>query len=140
MNPFIWLGIAAVAAVVEAISWGLITMWFVIGAIAAFAVAFFGGPVWLQLVVFLVVSVACLVLLRPVILKYRKHGEEHEATPVGSNAVVVERIDNAAMTGRVETPDHMTWAAISSDESVIEPGTRVRVTGNKSIKLIVERM
>ena len=140
MNPFIWLGIAAVAAVVEAISWGLITMWFVIGAIAAFAVAFFGGPVWLQLVVFLVVSVACLVLLRPVILKYRKHGEEHEATPVGSNAVVVERIDNAAMTGRVETPDHMTWAALSADGTPIESGTQVRVVEQRSIKLVVERV
>ena len=140
MVSYIWLGIAAVAAVVEAVSWGLITMWFVIGGLPAFAVAFAGGPLWLQLVVFLVVSVACLVLLRPIILKYRKQGKEHEATPVGANAVVVERVDNAAMTGRVETPDHMTWAALSCDETPIEPGERVRVVGHKSIKLVVERV
>jgi membrane protein implicated in regulation of membrane protease activity len=139
MSPYIWLAVAAIAAIVEAVSFGLITMWFVIGALVAFAIAFAGGPLWLQLVAFAVISVACLVLLRPVILKYRKRGEAHEATPVGSKAIVVEDVDNAALRGRVETPDHMTWAAISADQSIIPSGTRVRVVGQQSIKLVVEK-
>ena len=138
MSPFVWLAIAAIAAIVEVFSWGLFTMWFVIGGLLAFVVGFLGGPLWLQIVVFLVVSVACLLLLRPLILKHRKQGEEFEATPVGGTAVVVERIDNGAHVGRVETSDHMTWAAISADDSILEPGTRVRVTDKKSIKLVVE--
>lgn len=139
-SPFLWLAVAALAALIEALSLGLVTMWFVVGALAAFVVAFFGGPLWMQLVTFLVVSIACLILLRPVILKYRKRGEEHEATPVGTNAIVIEQIDAAALTGRVETPDHMTWAAISADSSIIETGARVRVVGQESIKLVVERI
>ena len=83
MSPFVWLAIAAIAAIVEVFSWGLFTMWFVIGGLLAFVVGFLGGPLWLQIVVFLVVSVACLLLLRPLILKHRKQGEEFEATPVG---------------------------------------------------------
>ena len=140
MNPYIWLIVAAIAAAVEAFTTGLFTMWFVIGALMAFVVQFFGGPLWLQLVVFLVVSIACLVLLRPIIMKHRAQGKEFESTPVGSVAVVVERIDGAAMTGRVETPNHMTWAALSADGSDIEEGASVRVIDNESIKLIVERM
>ena len=139
-SPYMWLVIAAIAAVIEALSFGLVTMWFVVGALVSFLIAFAGGPLWLQLVAFLVVSIACLVLLRPVILKYRKRGEEHEATQVGMNAVVIEEIDAAALRGRVETPDHMTWSAISSDGSIIEEGARVRVVGQESIKLVVERM
>lgn len=139
-SPYLWLGVAALAAIIEAVSFGMITMWFVIGALVAFCVAFAGGPLWLQMIVFLVVSIACLVLLRPVILKYRARGKEHEPTPVGLNAVVVEEIDNAAMRGRVETPDHMTWAAVSSDDSVIDVGARVRVVDQKSVKLVVERV
>ena len=143
MDPFvvygIWLGVAVVAAIIEAVSWGLFTMWFVIGAIAAFLVAFFGGPLWLQCVVFLVVSVGCLILLRPVVMKYRKHGKAHEPTPVGGKAVVIEDIDAKALTGRVETSDHMTWAAISSDGEPIEAGASVRVVGQQSVKLLVER-
>ena len=121
-SPYIWLAIAAIAAVIEALSFGLVTMWFVVGALVSFLIAFAGGPLWLQLVAFLVVSIACLVLLRPVILKYRKRGEEHEATQVGMYAVVVEELDAAALRGRVETPDHMTWSAISADGSIIEEG------------------
>lgn len=139
-SPYLWLAVAALAALFEAISLGLITLWFVVGALAAFGVAFAGGPLWLQLVTFLVVSIACLVLLRPVILKNRKRGKEHEATPVGVNAIVIEQIDTAALSGRVETPDHMTWAAISSDNSIIEEGVQVRVVGQESIKLVVERI
>ena len=44
------------------------------------------------------------------------------------------------MTGRVETPDHMTWAALSADGSVLPEGTRVRVVDQQSIKLVVERI
>ena len=139
-TPFVWLVIAAIAAIIEAVSFWLITLWFFIGALAAFVVAFLGGPLVAQLVVFLVVSIACLVLLRPVIIKNRERGKEHESSPIGSNAVVIETIDNDAMRGRIETPDHMTWAAISSDGSIIEAGERVRVVDSKSIKLIVERM
>ena len=36
-------------------------------------------------------------------------------TPVGLSAIVVERIDPQAQTGRVETPDHMSWAALAAD-------------------------
>lgn len=139
-SPYLWLVIAAVAAVIEALSLGLVTMWFVVGALVAFVVSFAGGPLWLQFVVFLVVSVACLVLLRPVIIKNRKRGKEHEATPVGTNAIVVEEINPAELRGRIETPDHMTWAALTKDGSIIEAGARVRVVDQESIKLVVERI
>ena len=139
-SPYVWLAVAAIAAIIEAFSWGLVTMWFVVGALAAFGVAFAGFDLAVQLVVFLVVSIACLVLLRPVIIKYRKHGEAHEATPVGSEAVVVEEVDPESMRGRVETPDHMTWAALSSDGTTIEVGAHVRVVEQKSVKLVVERI
>ncbi len=139
-SPYLWLVVAAVAAVIEALSLGLVTMWFVVGALVAFVVSFAGGPLWLQFVVFLVVSIACLVLLRPVIIKNRKRGKEHEATPVGTNAIVVEEINPAELRGRVETPDHMTWAALTKDGSTIEAGARVRVVDQESIKLVVERI
>lgn len=138
MSPFWWLGIAVVMAIIELALQGFITIWFVIGGIAAFAVGFFGASLTVQIVVFLIVSLACLALLRPMIMKHRRMGEVHESTPVGMYAIVVERIDPHAQTGRVETPDHMTWAALSIDDLPIEEGTRVRVVEQRSIKLVVE--
>ena len=115
MSPFIWLAVAAVMAVVEVVSFGLITMWFVIGALAAFAANLLGADLLVQIVVFLVVSVVCLVALRPVFVKYRDRGKQEEPTHVGQTAVVVEDVDNEGLTGRVETDNRMTWAARSAD-------------------------
>ena len=115
MSPFVWLAVAAVAAVAEVLSLGLITLWFVVGALVAFVANLLGVDDLVQIVVFLVVSVACLVLLRPVFVKYRKHGAREEPTLVGQPVVVCEDIDNDRMVGRVETGDHMTWAARSFD-------------------------
>ncbi|MEG0323977.1 MAG: NfeD family protein, partial [Raoultibacter sp.] len=92
-----------------------------------------------QLVVFFVVSIVCLVVLRPVFLKYRKHGEKEEPNVVGQNAVVVELIDNEKLVGRVETANHMTWSARSANGLVIPAGETVVITDRESITLIVER-
>ena len=110
MSPYVWLIIAAVMAVVEIVSLSLITIWFVAGGIAAFLAGFFGADLAVQIVVFLVVS------------------------------VVVEAISGEPGAGRVETADHMTWAALSADSSPIEKGARVRVVDQKSVRLIVERI
>ena len=139
VSPFIWLAVAAVMAVVEVVSFGLITMWFVIGALAAFAANLLGADLLVQIVVFLVVSVVCLVALRPVFVKYRDRGKQEEPTHVGQTAVVVEDVDNEGLTGRVETDNRMTWAARSADGSFIPQGAVVRIVGQESVKLIVER-
>ena len=138
MPSFIWLVIAAVMALVEAVTFGLITLWFVLGALAAFAASLLGASSVVQVVVFLAVSVLCLVLLRPLVLRNRARGEREEPTPVGQRGIVVEDVDNAALTGRVELADHMTWAARSSDDAPLPTGTRIRVIGQESIKLVVE--
>ena len=140
MSPYVWRGIAAAMAVVEVFSLSLITIWFVAGGLAAFLAAFLGADLPVQIVVFLVVSVACLALFRPLIMKHRAIGAAHEPTLVGTGAVVVERIDADSLTGRVETPDHVTWTALSADGAPIEVGANVRVVAQESIKLVVERV
>ena len=139
MTPYAWLAVAVLMALVEVISFGLITVWFVIGALAAFLLSLAGFGMIAQLLAFLAVSVLCLGLLRPLFLKYRKHGQESEPTYVGQSAVVVEAIDNDRAKGRVETSNHMTWSALSNNGDPIEKGAVVTIVERKSVKLIVER-
>ncbi|MBR3181340.1 MAG: NfeD family protein [Eggerthellaceae bacterium] len=138
MNPYWWLAVAVIMAIVELALQGYVTIWFVVGGLAAFIAGFFGASLTVQIIVFLIVSLACLALLRPFFLKHRRMGEMHEPTLVGTQAIVVERIDPLAQTGRVETPDHMTWTALSADGLPIEAGMHVRVVEQRSIKLVVE--
>ena len=60
-----WVGIAVVLAVVELMSLDLVLLMFALGALGAAVVAGLGGPVWLALLVFAVVSTALLFLVRP---------------------------------------------------------------------------
>lgn len=139
MSPFIWLAVAAIMAVVEVVSLGLITMWFVIGALIAFVANLLGLDIFVQVIVFLVVSVLCLIVLRPVFVKYRDRGKQEEPTVIGQIGIVCEAIDNDRLVGRIETPNHMTWAALSADGLPIAQGENVVVVGQESVKLIVER-
>ena len=83
------------------------------------------------------VSVLCLVLLRPVFVKYRNRGHSAEPSLLGERGVVCEVIDNDGLTGRIELSNHMTWSARSATGEVLPEGTRVEVVAQESIKLIV---
>ena len=86
---------------------GCITMWFVVGALVAFVADLLGANFVVQVALFLVVSVLCLVLLRPVVVKHRNRGHSAEPTLVGERGVVCEMVDNDGLTGRVELSDHI---------------------------------
>lgn len=139
MEFYVWLVVAAVMAVVEAASFALITMWFFVGALAAFLANMLGAGEFAQVLVFLVVSVLCLVLLRPVVVKHRNRGPSSEPTLVGAGGRVTARIPGGQETGKVETSDRMSWTARSADGTPLEAGAVVRVVAQESIKLVVER-
>ncbi len=140
MDWALWIVVAVVMALIEALSLGMFTMWFVIGAIAALAAQLLGFGAVVQIVVFLVVSVVLLVALRPYALKHRNRGEAAEPSLIGQSARVIIDIPADGTPGRVETADRMTWAALSATGEAIEFGARVHIVGQESIKLLVERI
>ena len=70
MIPIIWLVILAVLVVIEIITLGLTTIWFAGGALAALVVSLLGGPIWLQILLFIGVSVILLIFTRPLAVRY----------------------------------------------------------------------
>ena len=66
----IWLIILVVCIVVELITMGLTTIWFAGGALIAAIAAALSLPLWLQILLFLAVSLVLLYLTRPVAVKY----------------------------------------------------------------------
>ena len=61
----IWVIVLVVLVLGEAVTVGLTFIWFAIGALGGLITAWLGGPVWLQVIVFLAVSALALVLVRP---------------------------------------------------------------------------
>ena len=64
-----WLMIAGIMAILEAITMGLTCIWFVGGAVCAAIAAAVGAPVIVQVIIFLVVSAILVACTRPLAKK-----------------------------------------------------------------------
>lgn len=136
-----WVVALVVFLIVEAVTAGLVSIWFVFGSLVALICAALGAAVWLQIFWFVIVSVATLVLTRPLVKRYvdSRSVATNADRSIGRAAVVTERIDNLAATGAVKL-DGVVWTARSTDDAVaIETGERVTVRAIEGAKLIVER-
>ena len=139
MLMYIWIGAVVVFGVVEAATAGLVSIWFVAGGVAGLIVALCGGPLWLQITLFLVISVASLVATRPLVKKLS--GGKNVATNadrvLGETARVTETVDNSVPCGAVYI-DGKTWSARSESGAVIPEGAMVTVRHMEGVKLFVD--
>ena len=136
---FFWLFFAVAAAVVESQTCDLVALWFVPGALTAMLFALFTDWVWLEITVFLVLSVLMLVLAKTVL---KKHLPQHKAEKlnadsyIGEHGVVTEDIDNIRETGSVKLKG-LIWTARSDDDAEkIPAGTVITVCEIAGVKLI----
>lgn len=134
----LWIILAIVFLAVEFGTVALISLWFVGGSVTALAVCLLGGPLWLQVLVFGLISLALLLLVRPFLKKYidPKKVRTNVDAMRGRQAVLLETVDNLAATGSLELSG-VVWTARSADGSVIPAGTVVTVQGVEGVKLLV---
>ena len=99
---YIWLFAAIVLFIIEAISVNLITIWLGFGSLAAMVSAVFGASPLLQIAIFVSVFLLLTVFVRPSALRRLKKTTVNLASCVGKSAIVVEKIDNIEMTGKIK--------------------------------------
>lgn len=134
----IWVGAIVVFAIAEAATAGLISIWFVGGAVAALIAASFGALLWMQILLFLAVSVALLAVTRPLARRMLAKS----IVPTNADRVlhhtarVTETIDNEAPSGAVYI-DGKTWTARSESGSVIAKDRLAEVVRMEGVKLYV---
>lgn len=140
MNPMatVWLVLLILSLVAEGASAAVTSIWFAIGALAAMGAALLGAELWLQILLFMVVSVLLLLSLRPLLKKYitPKKARTNIDSVIGSQGVVTEQIDNIAASGRVKLGG-MEWSARSATGEVMEPGTVIMVEKIEGVKVFV---
>lgn len=141
MMIWIWLGAIVLFGIVEALTAGLVSIWFVAGSAAALLAALAHGSLTVQLVVFAGVSAVALAATRPLVRKFT----QGRAVPtnadrlLGQEAKVTETIDNENAAGAVYA-DGKTWSARSADGTVIPAGEMVRIRKMQGVKLLVEQL
>ena len=136
---WVWLVAAVVFGVVEALTAGLVSIWFVAGSAAALIGAFLGAGLGVQVALFLVVSAAALAATRPLVKRWTsgKAVPTNADRVLGQTAKVTEAVDNENAAG-VVYGDGKTWTARSADGSAIPAGTRVMVERIEGVKLFVK--
>lgn len=134
-----WLVLLVAFAAAEAVTVGLTSIWFAAGALAALIAALLGGPLWVQITLFLAVSLLCLAAVRPLAKKHLNNRVEptNADRVIGAQAQVTEDIDNIHGKGAVVIRG-MTWSARSQDGGPITTGTMVRVLCIEGVKVFVE--
>ena len=142
----IWIAAIVVFGIVEAVTVGLVSIWFVLGAVAGLRAAvgglaglLLGAALWVQIVLFFVVSIAALAATRPLVQRMLRRDETptNADRVLGQTARVTETIDNTVPTGAVYA-DGKTWTARSASGRVIPKDTMVKVQRMEGVRLFVE--
>ena len=138
--PVVWLIAVVVLLIIEAVVPGLISIWFALGALAALLASLLHAPLWLQIVWFLIVSIASLILTRPLAAKYvnARIQPTNADVLIGKECVVTEEIDDVLGTGAVAVGGKV-WTARTGQEGMrLAKGDKARILRIEGVKLIVE--
>lgn len=136
-----WLIALVALAFFEAITVGLVSIWFAVGALFGLFTSFFTDNIWIQVTVFLIVSLISLVAMRPLVRKYvtPKQVATNADRVIGGEGVVLETIDNLNAQGQVKINGSI-WTARSDDGTTIPEGATVCIHRIEGVKLIVSQL
>ena len=139
MQTVYWLVIFIVLLIIEIITMGLTTIWFALGALAAFLAGVFGFGTAVLVGVFLVVSLVLLALTRPVAVKYfnKDRTKTNAESLIGQHGLVLEEVDTLKSTGRVEVNGQEWSAKTDEPDGNIGKNTVVVIDWIQGVILIV---
>ena len=137
-TDFIWLAAFVLFLMIEAGTISLTSVWFAVGSLAALVISLLDGKLWLQVTLFLAVSVILLLTLRPLVRKFITPRIQRTNVDgmVEKQGIVTSPVDNLNALGEV-TIGGMPWTARSTDGQPIPEGTVVRVDRIEGVKAFV---
>lgn len=111
--PFVWIGIAVVMAVGEAVTNQLVSIWFVVGALCAAVSSLITSSVLVQVIVFIVIAFGTLIATKPIVDKYKKNHKDVKTNSdrfIGQTGVMLTNIDTLEAVGQVKVSGEV-WTA-----------------------------
>lgn len=135
----IWLIALVVFGIAEAATVSMVSLWFMGGALAAMIAQFLGAGPWVQITVFIVVSVILLACLRPFVRRFvsPKRTATNIDAVLGREAIITEAVDDLRAVGTLKL-DGKEWTARSAAGEPLPVGTVVKIVKIEGVKLYVE--
>jgi len=137
---WIWVAVIAVSLIIEFSTMEMVSLWTAFGGIIALILSALDVGIEIQLIAFFVVSIALLLSLRKVALKYLLKSQNIKVgtdSIIGSTQKLLTEIteDN---NGTVKI-NGITWTTITTNGDKLPAGTVVEIIEVKGNKLIVKK-
>ena len=140
MGALFWAILSGVAAILEIIIPGLVTIWFALSALIVMFLANFIEDSLIQFLIFAVLSVIFLIFTRPVLRKYIElHRKTNFDSSMKGTDVKIEKVVDTKKTEKeyeVKFKGSI-WTGVS--EEILANGEIVKIKGFKGNKIILER-
>lgn len=135
-----WIVACLAFILIEALTQQLVALWFVTGSAFALILSLFDINFQDQMILFVIVSSAMLIFLRPFLKRFMS--DRITATNTDSNigelAIVIQDFDLSTYEGRILV-NNMDWAARSLEKIVFQKGDRVVVEKIEGVKCLVKK-
>ncbi len=142
MMGWIWIGVIALAIILEVITDQMVSVWFVPGAIVATILDFCSVDLVWQILAFLLISAAGIVLFKCVLAKKFKGNRNNKTNIeaiIGEKCIVTEKIDNFAGCGQARVGGQIWSARGASENDVFEVGEVLNIVAIEGVKLICKK-
>lgn len=125
---------------IELVTMGLTSIWFGVGALVALIAAMLDVPLYVQFILFVVVSTVVLVFVRPFAVQYiNKNTEKTNVEAMeGKTGKVIVQVNNIEGSGEILI-DGLEWTARTEDDSILNVGDLVTVIRIEGVKAIVKK-
>lgn len=137
-SAIFWLVLLILFIVMESVTTSLVSIWFAAGSLAALILAGLKVQFWVQITVFVAVSIVLLLATRPFAKKFLepKITKTNFDRIIGEICLVEEEINNLNETGSVKIKG-TTWTARSSEDKILPVGTTVEIIRIEGVKVFV---
>ena len=134
----VWLIVSFTCLLIELTSGDLFVICFAFGALASLVLSLFGAPFWLQVLVWAVASVLCIIFVRPSMVRKihaKKERLSNADAMIGQKGKVTTAIP-ASGFGYVKIAGDE-WRSVSVNKTEIPVGTTVNIVSRDSTILTV---
>ena len=136
--PYIWIGVIVFSFVAEIYTFAFVSVWLIPSALMTFVLSLTGMQVWIQVLLFFIITLILLVLSRTIFKKFIKFKTTSVNSDVfiGKNAIVTEEINNYKGTGIIRANGFVWIAKAEENDIIYESGlvvTIIRIDGVKAI-------
>jgi len=136
---WIWIVVAAVLYIGEMLTTSFFLLPFGLGATIALVANIFGAEIWLQWVLFIIVSVLALAFLRPIFKRLTSKADKVKAGVdrlIGMTGTIIEgNVPSGMNRARV---DRELWNVSTEQGDYLPVNTKVKVLRVEGVRLIVE--